>query len=287
MDNLYPFTAHSIDLDGNRLSFLDEGKGRTVVMLHGNPTWSFYYRNLVLQLRDRYRVIVPDHLGCGLSSKPQDYPYLLSNHIQNLQRLLDTLDIREYSLVMHDWGGAIGMGLACRAPERVRSLVVMNTAAFRSCRIPWRIQICRVPWLGALLVRGGNLFARLALSMAVTSPLPAEVAQGYLAPYNSWHNRIAILRFVEDIPLSTRDSSWETLTEIEAGLSCFLNTPMLILWGGKDFCFNKSFYDKWKEKFPFARSIYFADAGHYVLEDAFLEIAQEITIFLNNLDGRN
>ena len=141
-----------------------------------------------------------------------------------------------------------------------------------------------MPWLGALLVRGGNLFARLALYMAVTRPLPAEVARGYLAPYNSWQNRIAILRFVEDIPLSARDSSWKTLTEIEAVLSCFRNTPMLILWGGKDFCFNKSFYDKWKEKFPFARSRYFADAGHYVLEDAFIEIAQEITLFLNNLD---
>lgn len=280
----YPFAPKRLALDGHGLSYIDEGAGNVVVMLHGNPTWSFFYRKLVMLLKDSHRVIVPDHLGCGLSDKPQNYPYRLKNHIDNLEALLASLDVGKITLIMHDWGGAIGMGYAARHPERIRALVVMNTAAFRSKRLPWRIRICRTPMLGPLLVRGLNAFARAAIFMAVAKPLPAEVAQGYLAPYDSWANRIAIMRFIEDIPLSESHPSWKTLLEIEAGLEHFRDTPMLLLWGGRDFCFTRAFFNSWRERFPAAAWEYFPRAGHYLLEDAFPAVGPSIASFLAQID---
>lgn len=277
---LYPFTPKHLSINGNRLSYIDEGQGKVVVMLHGNPTWSFFYRNLARHLQGGYRVIVPDHMGCGFSDKPRDYLYTLKNHIDNLEKLAVELDLKKISLVVHDWGGAIGMGLAVRRPDMIESIVVLNTAAFRSQRIPLRISICRIPVLGDIIVRGFNGFARGALTMAVTRPLAQAVARGYIEPYDSWANRIAILRFVQDIPLSPADTSWQTLLEIENGLEQFSKTPMLVIWGGRDFCFTHHFYDEWRHRFPHAEAYFFADAGHYVLEDAFETAAPLITNFL-------
>jgi haloalkane dehalogenase len=276
----YPFIPKKISVNGHALSYIDEGQGSTLVMLHGNPTWSFYYRNLVSLLRNKYRIIVPDHMGCGFSDKPQDYPYLLENHIDNVERLLTELSIDEFSLVVHDWGGAIGMGLASRRPDRIKTIIVMNTAAFTSQRIPLRISICRIPILGDILIRGFNGFAKGALSMAVTTKMRPEIAREYIAPYDSWAKRIALLRFVQDIPLSPKDRSWDTLVAIEKSLIQFQNTPMLVLWGGKDFCFTRHFYDEWLLRFPDADGHFFDDAGHYVLEDAFERIAPLIKTFM-------
>lgn len=278
-DILYPFVAQKISIQAHNLSFLDQGQGRVIVMLHGNPTWSFYYRNLAILLQKKYRVIVPDHMGCGFSDKPQDYSYTLKTHIDNLETLLTDLDIEKFSLVVHDWGGAIGMGLAVRFPERVESLVVMNTAAFPSQRIPLRIRICRVPLLGDLIVRGFNGFARGALTMAVVNRMTPAVARGYLEPYDSWAHRIALLRFVQDIPLTPKDTSWKSLAVIAHDLKQLQNIPMLILWGGRDFCFTRHFYEEWLQRFPGAESHFFPDAGHYVLEDAFDIIAPLLTTF--------
>ncbi|MFC1837303.1 alpha/beta fold hydrolase [Thermodesulfobacteriota bacterium] len=276
----FPFKPNKINIDGNSLAYLDEGRGSPVVMLHGNPTWSFYYRNLATLLSNKYRVIVPDHMGCGLSDKPQDYPYLLKTHIDNCEKLLAQLNIEKFSLVLHDWGGAIGMGLAARKPSEVQTIVIMNSAAFRSRRIPLRINICRIPVLGDVIIRGFNGFARGAVTMAAAKKMSPEVARGYTAPYDSWANRVALLRFVQDIPLSPEDTSWGTLIEIEQSLARFKNTPMLILWGGNDFCFTRHFYDEWLRRFPGAESHFFQQAGHYVLEDAFDEMAPLITTFL-------
>jgi haloalkane dehalogenase len=277
----YPFTPCRHQLpDGNMLSYLDAGQGPVVVMLHGNPSWSYLYRNLAGLLQRDYRVIVPDHLGCGLSDKPQDYDYTLARHIANLEDLLAHLGITRMTLAVHDWGGAIGMGYAVRHAARIAALIIFNTAAFRSSRIPLRIRICRTPFLGPLLVRGLNAFAAAAVHMAVAKRMEPAVAGGYLLPYDSWKNRIATLRFVQDIPLSARDPSWPTLTAIEQGLAQFGETPMLICWGGRDFCFNDHFYEQWRQRFPRAEAHYFADAGHYVLEDAFDRIGPLVADFL-------
>lgn len=281
----YPFQPRFLDIDGHRLAYLDEGKGPAVVMVHGNPSWSYLYRNLVGGLRDRYRCIVPDHLGCGFSDKPAAYPYRLRNHIDNLERLLEELAVERCTLVVHDWGGAIGMGWAGRHPERVAGVVALNTAAFRSDRMPLRIGICRWPILGSLLVRGLNAFARGATVMAVARPMRPEIAAGFLAPYNSWRNRIAVHRFVEDIPMDAHHPSWETLVAIEESLPRLRQCPMLLCWGGRDFCFNRAFFEQWQQRFPAAEAHYFAEAGHYVLEDALAEILSLIKGFLAGTRG--
>ena len=279
----YPFQPRYLDIDGHRLAYLDEGSGPAVVMVHGNPSWSYLYRNLVSGLRDRYRCIVPDHLGCGFSDKPQDYPYRLRNHIDNLERLLEHLGIERCVLVVHDWGGAIGMGWAGRHHERVAGVVVLNTAAFRSQRLPLRIAVCRWPLLGPLLVRGLNGFARAATFMAVTRPMRPEIAKGFLAPYDRWRHRIAVLRFVEDIPMDEGHPSWSTLLAVEASLARLRQCPLLLCWGGRDFCFNDTFYQEWRRRFPLAEAHYFATANHYVLEDALAEIQPLVENFLRRI----
>lgn len=276
----YPFQPRFLEIEGHRLAYLDQGQGTAVVMVHGNPSWSYLYRNLVTHLQDRYRCIVPDHLGCGFSDKPQHYPYQLANHLDNLERLLDSLAIERCVLVVHDWGGAIGMGWAGKHPDRVAGAVVLNTAAFFASRIPLRIAVCRWPILGELLVRGLNGFAGAAIFMAVSKRMRPEIARSFLAPYDSWRNRIAVHRFVQDIPMQAEHPSWLTLGRVEQGLTNLAEVPMMLCWGGGDFCFNDWFYQEWQRRFPAAEAHYFKDAGHYVLEDAFAEIAPLVDRFL-------
>ena len=171
---LYPFAGHFLNVGaGIRLHYLDEGHGPPVVMVHGNPTWSFFYRSLVLRLRGRHRCVVPDHVGCGLSDKPSasQYPYSLDRRVADLGALLEHLKLdRDVTLVMHDWGGMIGTAWATRFPERVKRLVVLNTAAFplpKSKRLPLSLWVARDTALGAVLVRGLNLFCRLAARWGV------------------------------------------------------------------------------------------------------------------------
>lgn len=174
------------------------------------------------------------------------------------------------------------MGWAVRHPAQVAAIVACNTAAFASTRMPWRIAMCRWPIFGPLALRGLNAFAQAAIFMAVSKKMRPKVAQGFLAPYDSWENRIALLRFVQDIPMNKEHPSWLTLAAIEAGLPLFAATPMLLCWGGADFCFDRHFYDEWRCRFPQAEAHYFTDAGHYLFEDALEDIAPLISRFLEH-----
>lgn len=265
------------------MSFLDEGprNDEAVLMLHGNPTWSFYYRHLVRALSPKLRCIVPDHIGMGLSEKPPNYPYTLARRISDLDALVASLGLRRVHLVVHDWGGAIGFGFAARRPDLIGRIVILNTAAFPSPRIPWRIACCKLPVLGALLVRGLNGFAWPATWMSMhRRSLTADEKRGFLLPYDSWANRVAVSAFVQDIPMQPTHPSWETLAGIEKALGHFRNRPALVLWGGQDFCFNDSFLDRWREILPGATVHRLADAGHYVLEDAREEVVARAVSFL-------
>ncbi len=242
-------------------------------MLHGNPTWSFYYRRLVRDLAPTHRCIVPDHVGMGLSARPEAYDYTLATRIADLEALVAALGVKRVHLVVHDWGGAIGFGFAARHPELIGRIVVLNTAAFASPRLPFRIAVCRWPVLGPLLVRGCNGFAGPATWMAMhRRPLTPVERRGYLFPYGSWDARAAVSAFVQDIPREPGHRSWAALAAAEAGLAQFRDRPVLIAWGGRDFCFNDTFLARWREVFPQARCERFADAGHYVLEDAADEV---------------
>jgi cis-3-alkyl-4-acyloxetan-2-one decarboxylase len=277
---LYPFARHFHRLpDGQRMHYIDVGSGPVVVMLHGNPTWSWMYRNLALALADGFRCIVPDHIGCGFSDKPQDYPYTLAQHIRNVRSLLDRLGIKHFDLVAHDWGGAIGMGLAGRSPGEVGRIALMNTAAFQG-DMPMRIAVCKVPYLGAFLVRGMNAFASGAVRMACQRPLPRDVARGFVWPYRNWHDRVATLRFVQDAPLSNSHPSYAELARVERSLADLVDKPMLLCWGMRDFCFTPRYLAEWRQRFPKAEAIEYKQAGHYVLEDESEQVTTRISDFL-------
>lgn len=265
------------------MSYLDEGRREehAVLMLHGNPTWSYYYRHLVQALSPSRRCVVPDHVGMGLSAKPPDYRYTLETRIADVDALVASLGLKRVDLVVHDWGGAIGFGFAARRPDLIGRIVVLNTAAFAMNRIPARIALCKLPVVGPLLVRGGNAFAWPATWMSMhRRALTADEKRAYLLPYDSWAHRIAVSEFVRDIPMSPRHPSWPALEEAEHALSRFRDRDLLIVWGGRDFCFNDLFLAKWRACFPAARVHRIADAGHYVLEDARDEAVPEIAAFL-------
>jgi len=264
----YPFDSHCFETGSEqRLHYVDEGNGVPLVMLHGNPTWSFFYRKPVLAFREKYRCLALDHLGCGLSDKPADASYRLDAHIKRTIAWLDQLGLDSINLVVHDWGGAIGFGVARRIPERIRSITIFNTAAFPSPRIPKRIALCRFPFLGQLLVQGLNAFALAATRMTTVHPLSPEIRKAYLYPYRTWADRKAVYRFVRDIPMHSKHPSYPELEAIKLALPQFRKKNIQICWGGKDWCFNRSFYERFLEVFPEARYEFFPAAGHYLLED--------------------
>lgn len=284
----YPFDPHHVELDGgSRLHYIDEGQGDVLLCVHGNPTWSFAWRRIVREFSGTHRVIAIDHLGCGLSDKPQDYDYCLANHIANLQVLVEQLNLENITLLAHDWGGAIGMGAAGRMPERFARFTLFNTAAFRSTRIPRRIAVCRIPLLGTLALRGLNAFSRAALTMAVAKRerMTPAIKAGYLTPYSSWANRVAVDRFVKDIPLNETHPSWNTLVEVEAGLEQFRQHPMLLVWGEQDWCFTTEFLSEFEHRFPHAETLRIPDAGHYVFEDAPEVVVPRLRQFLKAENG--
>ncbi|MBT4287654.1 MAG: alpha/beta fold hydrolase [Deltaproteobacteria bacterium] len=284
---LYPFKSHFLNIQGLKYHYIDVGKGDPVLMLHGNPTWSFYYRHLISALKNDYHVIAPDHIGCGLSDKPGEdaYSFTLKQRIEDLEQLVDHLSLdRKITLVLHDWGGMIGMGFAVRNPEKISRLIITNTAAFHlpeNKSVPFVLSLCRDYKIGAFLVQGLNAFSRGAVRLCChRHRMPGDVRQAYLAPYNNWHNRLAVLKFVQGIPLITSDDGYDIVTNTQNNLSKFLTIPTLILWGAKDFVFDDHFLSKWQHYLPQASVHRFSDAGHYLLEDAHEEITPLIKQFL-------
>lgn len=280
LKELYPFKSNFLKLEDDlSYHYIDEGEGKPVLMIHGNPTWSFYYRNLAQTLKGDHRVIMPDHIGCGLSDKPQDYKYTLQNHVENLKKLILFLDLKKISLVVHDWGGAIGFGAAVDLPDRFEKIVILNTAAFQIKRIPFTINLCKNKYFGRYIVKNWNAFAWPATFMASKKGLSKIEKQGYLLPYNNPENRIAIAEFVQDIPMTNDHPTYNTLRSIESKLKN-LKIPKLILWGGQDFCFNDLFFNRWKEIYPDAYYKYYKDAGHYILEDEKSDVIKNIQDFV-------
>jgi haloalkane dehalogenase len=279
---LYPFASHALRIDGHKYHYVAEGQGDALIFVHGNPTWSFYWRNLIVGLRDHYRCLAVDHVGCGLSDKPEDYPYTLEKHIDNLRRFIDRLDIVSATLVMHDWGGAIGLGAALKVSDRIDRLVLFNTGAFPPPFVPLRIRLCRMPLLGTFAVRQLNVFARAATWMAVEKRdrMTPEVKGGLLAPYDNWAHRVAIDCFVRDIPFTRRHKTWPVLEQIEQGLTTLADRPVQMIWGMKDWCFRPNCLERLLTHFPTAEVHRLADAGHYVVEDAHERILPLMRNFL-------
>jgi haloalkane dehalogenase len=261
-------------------------------MLHGNPSWSYYWRHLIAGLGAGFRSIAPDWIGMGRSDKPADaaYRYTLASRVDELEQLYQHL-VRErrlpprgLTLAVHVWGGMIGLAWATQHPERIARLIVTNTGAFpnpKGQRLPFALKLGRDSALGALLIRGFNAFSGGATRLATVKPLPRDVRRAYTAPYDSWANRIATLRFVQDIPLGPDDAAWAIVEATAQRLHLLADRPMLIAWGLRDFVFDRAFYDEFVRRFPQAQAFPFEDAGHYVLEDAHERIVPQVRAFLS------
>ncbi len=272
--DIYPFRSNFFNNRGFNYHYVDEGNGDPVLMLHGNPTWSFYFRRIIQKLSGTYRCIAPDHVGCGLSDKPgtRDYGYRLKDRVEDLSRFIDHLSLdRKITLIVHDWGGMIGMAYALANMEKISRIVVTNTAGFfppGGKNLPKRLWLLKyISPFAVLGILGFNLFSRAALYMAPKAPLPPKVKRGLTAPYNSWKNRIATLKFVQDIPMEKDAPSRGLVERVDRNLKELASIPMLILWGKHDFVFNESYYDEWRKRFPLAEHHLFSDAGHYLFED--------------------
>ncbi|QDH68818.1 alpha/beta fold hydrolase [Marilutibacter alkalisoli] len=286
----YPFTPRRFEVrPGIGMSFLDEGPrdGEVVVMVHGNPSWSYYWRKLVSGLSGRYRCIVPDHVGMGLSDRPGDeaYDYTLQSRVDDLEALLQHLGVTgPLTLAVHDWGGMIGFGWALARRERVRRLVILNTAAFplpAAKPMPWQLSLGRDSKLGGFMIRAFNLFARGAAWVGVEKRMPRAVRRAYTAPYDGWTNAISTLRFMQDIPLGEGDRAWPLLAESARALHEYADRPVFIGWGLRDFVFDKHFLDGFIAALPQAEVHAFEDANHYVLEDEAEVLVPAIRDFLD------
>ena len=288
----YPFESRWFThANGLKQHYVDEGRGEVVLMVHGNPTWSYYYRHLVLALRGTKRCVVPDHVGMGLSDKPDDARYEFS-----LRQRVDDLDafVRgvvdagaaappKLTLVVHDWGGMIALAWAVRNPQRIAKLVILNTAAFpmpADKRLPFTLKLGRETALGAWLISRFNAFAAGATRLAVTRPLPADVRRAYVAPYDTPAHRLATLRFVQDIPLGPGDRGYDLVRETGTRLHVLEDRPALVCWGLRDFVFDETFLREFRRAFPRAEVHAWEDAGHYVLEDARERIVPLVQRFL-------
>jgi cis-3-alkyl-4-acyloxetan-2-one decarboxylase len=288
-ENLYPYEPNFFNNNGFDMHYIDKGQGKPLIMVHGNPTWSFYFRNVVDKFSADYRTIVPDHIGCGFSDKPgvNDYNYTLENRVADLDRLIDHLDLKEkITLIVHDWGGMIGLAWALNNLSKIEKIIITNTSGFllpQTKKFPLRLALIKYFTPFAVpAVLGFNLFSYGALYIAAKKPLSKNIKKGLTAPYNSWKNRIATLKFVQDIPLTETDESYHIVKNVDENLHKIKDVPLLFLWGLKDFVFDKNFLNEWKKRIPDGEYHIFEHSGHYIFEDKPEETLLLMEKFLNN-----
>src|SRR5690349_21253071 len=272
-EDLYPFESHYADVDGARVHYVDEGAGPPLLMLHGNPTWSFLYRDVIKGVRDRYRCIVPDHPGFGLSKAAPGYGYTPAEHARVLERLVEQLDLRDVTMMVQDWGGPIGFGAATRQPDRFSAFVIANTWAWPKSDPGTQVfsRFLGGP-IGRHLILKRNFFVERIIPGGVRrKKLPREVMDAYRGPFPDPDSRIPVAVFPREI-LGSRPF----LGEIEGALPQLADRPALIVWPTRDVAFREPERKRWEEIFPEHRTVLIEGAGHYVQEDGPEEIVAAI-----------
>jgi len=284
----YPFKANYYYRDnGLALHYVDEGRGAAVLMVHGNPSWSFLWRRLIRDLAPDHRCLAPDHLGMGFSSRPEadKYGFTLAERIDDLSALVEHWAVEgPLHLLVHDWGGPIGLGWAGRNPDKVASISILNsgTRIPPGYRLPLKLSLFKLfSPLGDLLARRFNLFVQGTAAFGVEGSLSPAARRGFLAPYQSPESRLAVARFVADIPLTPSHPSYRTLAEVDRNLSERLaDKPFQIIWGLRDFVFNRRVFLDWRARRPDVPALALPEAGHYLLEDEPEHISAQVRRFL-------
>ena len=272
-DELYPFESHYADVAGSRVHYIDEGSGPPLLLLHGNPTWSFLYREIVKGLRDRYRCIAVDHPGFGLSSPAPGYGFTPAEHADVLEQLVLRLDLGDLTMMVQDWGGPIGFAVATRHPERFAAFVIANTWAWPKGD-PGTQLFSRLLGgaIGRRLILNRNLFVERLLPAGVRrGTLPEAVMNAYRGPFPTPASRRPTAVFPREI-LASRPF----LADIERRLPLLSGRPALIVWPTKDVAFGDRERRRWEELFADHRTVLLEGAGHYIQEDAADEIVTAI-----------
>jgi cis-3-alkyl-4-acyloxetan-2-one decarboxylase len=284
-EGLYPFTPHYYTYQGLDIHYVDEGSGEPIVMVHGDPTWGFLYRNFIPALSQHHRCIVPDQMGMGKSAVPQQRSlYRLEQHCANLEALLLHLDLHDITLILHDWGGPVGLGFATRHPKRIKRLILMNTWAFA----PWPggpfprlLEIMRSERGEAFVLRkNGYLEPALKGTTYHSENLTNAILEAYRAPFPTPESRLAMLCWSRDIPVRETDVSYAEMKRIEDGLPQFSETPVLLVWGMQDPVIPPSILHRWQQLYPRATTHEIEDASHFLQEDAPERIVPWIETFL-------
>ncbi len=281
----YPFAPSYRHVNGFNMHFVDEGEGDPIVLLHGDPTWGYLWRNFIPVLSERARCIVPDHMGMGKSEVPrQPYPYRLAHHVANLEALLIGLNLRQITLVVHDWGGPVGLGFAIRQPDRIKRLVITNSwasARWPGAPFPRLIEMIRSSGGEKfVLERNGYLERALTGTTHHAERLTDLVMDAYRAPFPTRESRVAMLCWSRDIPVTEADPSYLEMQRIEKSLSLFAKTPTLILWGMLDPVLPPSVLRWWQKVYPQATTHEIEDASHFLQEDAPQQIGEYINDFI-------
>lgn len=295
--DLYPFAHRFIETPQGAMHYVDEGRGDPVLCLHGNPTWSFLWRDFVTGLRDRHRVVAPDHIGFGLSDKPEDEAaYTVEAHVRNLEALVLDLDLRNVTLVMQDWGGPIGLAMAARHPERIKALVVLNTFGFYplhpsmkadGLRLPPPLLLMRSKPLGTWLVREKGMFDGFVMKIATAdSKRLRKVHLAYRDVFGGAKGRGGVMAFPRLIPTRTSHPVAKMLMEETGPFLDAFEGPAQIYWGMKDPLFPPLALEGWKGRLPRAEVIELPKAKHYVQEDAPEVIVPGIARFLDRIAGQ-
>lgn len=275
----YPFASRFLDVDGGRMHYVDEGGGDPVVMVHGNPTWSFLYRRLISRLSPTRRCVAPDHLGFGLSGKPAGWSYHPADHARNLARLIETLDLRDVTLVVQDWGGPIGLSYALHRPENVRRLVIMNTWCWPVRRDPYYLAFSTIAGgiVGRFMIRRFDFLARVFMRRAFgdASKLSPRAHQHYLRPLAKPSDRQGSWVFPRQI---VGASPW--LDDLWKRRSVLRGIPTLIVWGMQDVAFRRSELERWVATLPHAEVVGLPTVGHFVPEEAPAELNKNVERFL-------
>jgi cis-3-alkyl-4-acyloxetan-2-one decarboxylase len=284
-EGTFPFPPQYHVVKSFAMHFVDEGSGEPVVMLHGDPTWGYLYRHFLPALSQKYRCLVPDHLGMGKSEVPQDAScYRLEQRIAHLEALLLHLDVRDITLVAHDWGGPVGLGFATRHPERIKRLVLLNTWAFAPWpggSFPRLLELIRSPRGEAfVLQKNGYLEPALVGTTFHTDALTGPILHAYRAPFPTPESRLAMLCWSRDIPVAETDVSYAQMKRIEEALPLFSQTPVLLIWGMQDPVLSPTVLRCWQRVYPHARTYEIQDASHFLQEDAHDRIVGWIEAFL-------
>jgi len=269
----YPFEHRYMDVGAGRMHYVDEGQGEPVLFVHGTPTWSFEYRHLIKALSPQMRCIAPDLVGFGLSGRPSSFAYTPEAHAHALAEFVDRLGLERFTLVVHDFGGPVGLPLALDGVGRVSRLVIMNTWMWPDEEMQ-RAGRLMGGSIGRLLYRYANASLRLIMPRAYgdRKRLTPEIHRQYLEPFRNRNDRVLVLHALAKSLLGSQEfyaDSWRRANRL-AG------RPALIVWGMKDFAFGPRHLARWEQLLPASRVLKLADAGHWPHEEAPEEVAGAI-----------